>query len=139
MALYNITGMPIALCLCVGIAFLLIFLPKIPLSIAQARQAGGYDNLNPREQQANLAGWGARARNAHANGFESFPPFAAGVIVAYLGHANERWTTILAVVYLAARTLYPFVYMANLGTLRSLVWGVGFAATAGLFALPLFQ
>jgi uncharacterized MAPEG superfamily protein len=123
--------------LCVGVAFLLVYLPKVPLSIAMARQPEGYDNKNPRAQQAKLTGWGERARNAHANAFESFPPFAAAVLVAQAAHADAKWTTILAVTYCVARAIYPFIYMANIGTLRSLVWTVGFGATIGLFALPL--
>ena len=134
----SIPRMSVAL-LCVGIAFLLIYLPKIPLSMAQAKAPGGYDNLNPREQQAKLTGWGARARNAHANAFEAFPPFAAAVLVATVAKGDPHWTDILALVHVGARSVYPLVYIANLGALRSLVWLVGFAATAGLFALPLFH
>jgi uncharacterized MAPEG superfamily protein len=124
--------------LCVGIAFLLIFLPKLPLSYAMAKEGSGYDNKNPREQQARLTGWGARARAAHMNAFEAFPGFAAAVVVAHLAHADAAWSARLAIAFVAARALYPVIYMANLGTLRSLVWSVGFAATVGLFFLPLF-
>jgi len=123
---------------CVGIAFLLVYLPKVPLSIAMAKQPEGYDNENPRAQQAKLTGWGERARNAHANAFESFPAFAAAVLVAHLAHADAKWSANLAIAYCAARAIYPVVYMANLGTLRSAVWTVGFGATCALFALPLF-
>ena len=121
---------------CVFVAFLLIYLPKIPLSLAMAKEGKGYDNANPRAQQDRLTGWGLRAKNAHANAFESFPPFAAAVVVAHLAHADPKWMTILAVAYVAARAIYPFIYMANLATLRSLVWSIGFGATAGLFMLP---
>ena len=123
--------------LCVGIAFLLIYLPKIPLSVAMGKQPEGYDNKDPRGQQAKLTGWGQRARNAHANAFESFPAFAASVFVAHLGHGNEKYAAILAITYCVARAIYPLIYMANLGTARSGVWTIGFGATCGLFALPL--
>ncbi len=125
--------------LCVFIAFLLIYLPKIPLSVAMGKQPEGYDNNNPRAQQAKLTGWGERARNAHANAFESFPAFAAAVFVAHLAHANEKYSAILAITYVVARTIYPLVYMANVGVVRSAVWSVGFGATCGLFALPLLM
>lgn len=123
---------------CVLIAFLLIYLPKIPLSVAMAKEGAGYDNKSPREQQARLTGWGARARAAHMNAFESFPPFAAAVVIAHLAKADPVWSAKLAIAHVAARTVYPLIYMANLGTLRSLVWGVGFLATIGLFVLPFF-
>jgi uncharacterized MAPEG superfamily protein len=124
--------------LSVGVAFLLVYVPKLPLSVAMAKQPDGYDNKNPRAQQAKLTGWGERARNAHNNGFESFPGFAAAVFVAELGHADPKWSANLAITYCVARLVYPVVYMANLGMLRSAVWTIGFGATCALFALPLF-
>jgi uncharacterized MAPEG superfamily protein len=120
-------------------AFLLVYLPKVLTSVAMAKMPGGYDNKEPRAQQAKLAGWGARAQASHMNGFESFAPFAAAVLVATSAHADPKWTAILSITHVAARAVYPFVYVANLGTLRSAVWTLGFAATAGLFALPLFS
>ena len=121
---------------CVLIAFLLVYLPKIPLSAAMAKEGKGYDNNTPRAQQERLTGWGTRARAAHLNGFEAFAPFAAAVIIAHLAHADAKWSAILAITHVVARTIYPLIYLANIGVLRSLVWGVGFFATIGLFVLP---
>jgi uncharacterized MAPEG superfamily protein len=59
------------------------------------------------------------------------------VLVAVVAHADPKWTNILALTHVVSRGVYPFVYLANLGTLRSAVWTVGFGATAALFALPL--
>lgn len=123
--------------LCVLLAFLSIYFAKVPLAVAMARAPEGYDNAHPREQQARLAGWGKRAAAAHANGFEAFPGFAAGVVMATLAHADPWWTTALSVTFVVVRCVYPFLYMANVDKLRSLVWGVGFSATIGLFVLSL--
>lgn len=124
---------------CVLAAFLLAYLPKIPLSMAMAKAPGGYDNREPRTQQQALTGWGRRALAAHQNAFEAFPPFAASVMVAHLAHASAGVSSALALTHVAARTIYPVLYLANVATLRSLVWGVGFVATAGLFLAPLFS
>jgi uncharacterized MAPEG superfamily protein len=121
--------------LCVFLAFLLIYLPKIPLSVAMAKSAGGYDNRHPRDQQAALEGWGKRAAAAHANGFESFAPFAAAVLVAHVVRADPQMSTMLAIVHVLARTAYPVVYIAGIHMLRSLVWVIGFGATVALFVL----
>jgi uncharacterized MAPEG superfamily protein len=123
--------------ICLPIAFALIYLPKIPLSMAMARQPEGYDNANPRDQQAKLSGWGRRAAAAHANGFEAFPPFAAGVLAAHVSGASPHWAAIFAVTHVVMRTIYPAVYIANLSTVRSLVWTVGFAASMALLVLPI--
>ena len=125
--------------LCVFVAFALTFASKGPVALAMARQPGGYDNSSPRDQQAGLRGWGRRALAAHLNGFEAFPAFAAAVLVALHGNADPTWTARLAVTFVAARVLYVPLYIADLSSIRSVVWGVGFVATAGLFLLPLID
>jgi uncharacterized MAPEG superfamily protein len=122
--------------LCVFFAWLLIFAPKIPLSVAMAKAPGGYDNKHPRDQQDRLTGWAARAKAAHLNGFESFPPFAAGVVIAHLAGLDPYRASLLAITFVVARALYPVLYILDLDYLRSGVWGVGLLATAGLYLLP---
>lgn len=124
--------------LCIGIAFLLLYLSKIPVAIAMHR-AGGYDNRNPREQQAQLTGWGRRALAAHQNAFEAFAPFAAGVLVAQVGGADPAWSARLALSFIAARLLYNAFYLADLPTLRSVVWMVGTLCSGGLIFLGVFS
>jgi uncharacterized MAPEG superfamily protein len=120
---------------CIFIAFLLIYFPKLPLSVAMAKSPGGYDNRQPRDQQASLEGWGRRAAAAHANGFESFAPFAAAVLTAHVVRADPQTSATLAIVHVVARAIYPVVYMAGIHVLRSTVWVIGFGATIGLFIL----
>lgn len=123
--------------LCLPIGFALVFAPKIPLSMAMAREPEGYDNAKPRDQQAKLTGWGRRAAAAHANAFESFPGFAAGVLASHVTGASPKWAAIFAVTYVVARILYPIAYLAGVATLRSLVWTAGFVATLALMVLPI--
>lgn len=123
--------------LCLPISLVLVYLSKLPLAVAMRRLPGGYDNKEPRAQAAKVEGWGRRAAAAHANGFENFPGFAAGVLVAHVTGADPKLATILAVTYVAARALYPVIYIANIHALRSMVWAVGFACTLGLMLLPL--
>ncbi len=122
--------------ICVLIAFVLIYVPKLPLSVAMAKQPDGYDNKNPRAQQDALEGFGARSRGAHYNGFEAFPGFAAAVIIAHLAGANDHRMTVLCVAFVVARGLYIATYLADQDYLRSAVWGVGFLCTVALFCLP---
>lgn len=123
--------------LCIPIAYGLVYLPKVVLSVAMAKQPEGYDNKTPRDQQAKLTGWGKRAAAAHANGFESFAPFGIGVLVATQSGAHPDTAAKLAIAYIVARTIYPFMYLANIDKLRSLIWTMGVAATVGLMLLPL--
>lgn len=125
--------------LCIFLAFLLNMVSKAPVAIAMAWQDGGYDNKNPRVQQAELVGWGRRAVAAHLNGFEAFPAFAAAVLVAAASGADPGWTSRLAVAFVIARVFYIPLYIFNLDLLRSAVWTVGLVATGCLFLLPLFD
>lgn len=122
--------------ICLPIAYGLVFLPKLPLSMAMAKQPEGYDNRHPRDQQAKLTGWGRRAAAAHANGFESFAPFAAGVLACQVTGASPSWAAIFAVAYVVARVLYAAAYIGNIHMLRSAVWSIGFGATVALMLLP---
>jgi len=123
--------------ICLPIGFALVFVPKIPLSMAMARQPEGYDNAHPRDQQAKLTGWGRRAAAAHANGFESFPAFAAGVLASHVTQSSPQWATIFALAYVVSRAIYAFVYVSGMATVRSLVWTIGFASSLALMILPI--
>ncbi len=130
----TMVGIPLA---CLPIAYALVYLPKVPLTVAMARQPEGYDNKNPRDQQARLSGWGKRAAAAHANGFESFAPFAAGVFATQITGASPHWASILSITYVVSRLLYSIAYIGNAATVRSWVWGISFGATLGLMLLPI--
>jgi uncharacterized MAPEG superfamily protein len=121
---------------CVALAFVLIYIPRIFAAVAQGMRPEGFDNKHPRDQQARLEGWGKRAVGAHLNGFEAFAPFAAAVFICHLAHANAGWSTNLAVAFVAARALYIALYIGNVDKVRTAVWGVGFGSTFALFLLP---
>ena len=79
--------------LCLPIALSLVFLPKGPMAMAMARLPGGYNNVDPRDAHQKLSGMGRRAVAAHANGWESFPAFAAGVLACEIGHGDPKWAS----------------------------------------------
>lgn len=121
---------------CLLAAALLHVISKMPMAAAQAREGKGYDNRNPRAQQERLTGWGARARAVHANQIESFPLFAAGVLVATTAAPRVEAIDCLALAYIAARIVYPILYLKDIHMARSLVWSVGFFASLALLASP---
>lgn len=121
---------------CIVAAWVVVYATKLPIAAAQQR-TGRYDNHHPRAQQASLAGWGARALAAHQNGFETFAPFAAAVLVAHILGGPSALVDGLALTFVASRVVYVACYVADLASLRSLVWTVGWLATWGLFLAPL--
>jgi uncharacterized MAPEG superfamily protein len=100
-----------------------------------SRQNGGYDNQNPREWEAKLGGWQARAVAAQNNGFEAAPLFIAAVVLAQQAHADQGRIDTLAMLFIGLRVAYVAVYLLNLGTIRTLVWTAGLATCVAMLTL----
>jgi uncharacterized MAPEG superfamily protein len=124
---------------CLAVGYASIFFPKFAVSVAMKNQPEGYNNKNPRDQQAKLEGWGRRAQASHLNGFEAFPGFAAAVLATLVAGPIRPWDNYFAIIYVVARTVYPLIYIANIDKLRSLVWTAGFVATFGLFVQAILK
>ena len=121
--------------LCVCLAFVLIWVARVPVIVAIWRSDMDFDNELPPRQMAQLEGFGARAVAAHQGLLHSFAPFAAAVVIAHITGADPRRCAVLAVAFVVAQALYVAAYLANVDYLRSLVWLVGFLTILGLFAL----
>ena len=108
------------------------------IGTSYAKFAGGglrsYDNHSPRAQLETVPPKRRRAHWAQLNGFEAFPPFAAGVIVAHLAGAPQVWIDILAMTFVALRVIYTLLYIYDKPSARSLVWLAGLLCVVGLFA-----
>jgi uncharacterized MAPEG superfamily protein len=111
-----------------------VFLPIVATGIAKAG-ARDFDNARPRDWQDTLTGWRRRADWAQRNQYEAFPPFAAGVVIATLAHAPQPMMNLLAGVWVLLRLAYLACYLADRPSLRSIVWGLAFACTIGLFVI----
>ena len=120
---------------CILVASLLPYVWSGAAVKARIDQFGQLDNRHPRAQEAQLEGWGARALGASANGFETFPLFAASVIVAHLCGADAGASATWSLVYVAARILHGLFYVGDLDKLRSLSFGLGQACSFALFVL----
>ena len=107
----------------------------LPYAAAIIAKVGGgrFDNNNPRPWLARQEGFRARANAAQANGFETFPLFAAAVIIAHMLRGPQALVDTLAMVFVAARLVYLGFYLAGIGALRSLTWAVGMAAVIAIF------
>lgn len=108
------------------------------LCAAYAKKVGGFrfeeDNHNPREFFAHAQGLSARANAAQQNGFESFAPFAAAVLVAHAtGNAEQTTVNLLAGLFILFRLAFIYCYVKDLASLRSVMWMGGFVCTVGLF------
>jgi uncharacterized MAPEG superfamily protein len=99
------------------------------------RQFGNIDNSHPRVQQASLTGIGARALAAQQNAWEALAMFTPAVLTAHLNGATAGQASLAAMLFIAARVVHGCLYLADLSTLRSLVWIVGTGSVIWLFVL----
>ncbi|EAR54932.1 putative membrane protein [Photobacterium sp. SKA34] len=109
-------------------AALLPYIAKIPLAVAM-HKAGGYDNNHPREQQAKLDGFGARALAAHQNAFESLIIFAMAVLLAIATSTTNENIQFLALLHIGFRVIYHILYLTNHGILRSISWTIAISCS----------
>jgi uncharacterized MAPEG superfamily protein len=109
-------------------------------TIAPAKALGhrDFNNAAPREPAFYEHPVRQRALGAHINGLESFPFFAAAVILAELRQAPQEWIDALALAFLVARVAFVIAYVANQSTLRTVLWNAAFAFNLGLFFLSGF-
>jgi uncharacterized MAPEG superfamily protein len=124
------------LIVCLLITVLLPYFVKIPMSYAM-QKAGGYDNNYPREQQARLTGFGARAFAAHQNCFESLAVFSTAALAAIATNHVTATVQTLAIIYVVSRVLYNFLYLMNWAALRSTVWFIGLVCCVSILWLCL--
>lgn len=97
------------------------------------QQLGYIDNQKPRQQASKLTGIGARCYAAQQNSWEALALFSAAVLCAFLMGASAEQMLLPAQIFFASRIIYIGCYLANLGTLRSIVWIIGLAACISLF------
>ncbi|PRQ08804.1 MAPEG family protein [Enhygromyxa salina] len=120
---------------CVLVAFVSIWLARIPVFVALGRSEQDFDNKQPARQLASLEGFGARAVAAHRGLIDFFAPFAAAVVIAHICGADPRRSAVLAIAFVVSELLYVTAYLANADYLRSFVWLIGVFTILGLFGL----
>ena len=99
----------------------------------------GVDPDAPRVGVGELVGQSLRAYGAHLNGLETFPWFAAAVIVSHMVGGPSRIVDILAVVYILLRTGHMAAYIGGRQPLRSAAFGLAQFVAVAIFVSPLFR
>jgi uncharacterized MAPEG superfamily protein len=99
--------------------------------------AKGYDNHDPRHWMARQEGYRARADAAQQNSLEAFPFFAAGMVLAMMGKADQAVVEQCGWFFLAMRVAYIYLYVADQAKLRSIVWILGYGAVIRLYLLAI--
>ena len=103
-------------------------------AMAAQPQRGLKWNTGPRDEPIVLTGVAGRLERAFANFRETFPFFAALVVVDYLGGRLGALTSIGALIYVIARAIYVPLYAFGVPYARSLVWVVSLVGILMLLA-----
>lgn len=112
-------------------------IPFLSTLLAKSRGFTPRDNRQTRQWQAQLTGWRLRAHWAHQNALETFPMFAAALIVAHMGAPASSVAVALAYAYPALRMLYLVAFIGDQGALRSTIWFASMGVVAALFGVAL--
>ena len=121
---------------CIFGAVILYLLTIAPFKAANGRS---FDNSKPRDPTFYDNPLRARALGAHLNGIETFPFFAAAVLLAEFRSAPQNLINELAVLFVIVRIAYVLTYIGNRPTLRSILWNIGFVINVAIFFLPLWR
>jgi uncharacterized MAPEG superfamily protein len=95
-----------------------------------------FDNSKPRDPAFYEDSIAARALGAHQNGIEAFPFFAAAILLAEFRGCPQRLIDELAILFVIVRIAYVLTYLGDRPTLRSILWGLGFAINIAIFFMP---
>jgi len=113
-----------------GYAALLQFVQFIVMAVPVSLQLGVAYTGGNRDEQQQAEGVPGRLKRALDNHFEGLILFTIAVVVIVLGEASDSLTERCAWTYLWARVLYVPAYASGIFLVRSLIWSIGFAATA---------
>lgn len=120
-----------------GYAALLQVAQFIVMAVPVNLQLGVAYTAGNRDEQLQATGVPGRLKRALENHSEGLILFTIAVLVVVLGEASNPMTENCAWAYLWARILYVPAYASGIFLVRSLIWSVGFAATAIMLILAL--
>jgi len=122
---------------CLLIAVILPILWSWVSGYYRQKQFGAVDNKNPRVQNAQLTGAGARAVAAQSNAWEALAIFTAATMASQLLGADAEKMATASMVFIVARIFHGIFYIADKDILRSLSFLVGFGCCIWLFVMAM--
>ncbi len=108
---------------CLAWSVLLGLIHIIAAANARTLELGVKWNMSARDgDPAKLSPLTGRLLRAQSNFFETFPLFAASILMVVLTDSLSVYSYWGAVLYLGARTIYLPLYAFGISVIRSLIW-----------------
>ena len=123
--------------------FVLMMLCILPITCAwvsgyfRHQQLGVVDNKNPRVQNAQLTGAGARAVAAQLNAWEALAVYSAALLALTISQVPSESYTTLTLVLLGCRVAHALCYIINQDILRSFAFLGSYGISIYLLVLAL--
>jgi uncharacterized MAPEG superfamily protein len=123
--------------------FVLMMLCILPIACGwisgyfRHQQLGVVDNKNPRQQNAQLTGAGARAVAAQLNAWEALAVYAAALLALTISQVPAASYATLTLVVLGCRIAHAVCYITNQDLLRSAAFLGGFGICIYFFVMAL--
>ena len=116
-----------------GIYGLVVFVTTFAQILSAQAQVGLPSLIRPRDDMPNLTGIAGRFERAQINNTFAMAMFAPAILVLAQKGMFTSHTLLAAQVFLIARILYVPLYAIGLPFARTIVWRIGFLATAWLY------
>lgn len=124
-----------------GLAVVVGFIQLLWAAWAARQQQGFHWAKGPRDDERPVTGMAARLERAFRNFMETFPLFAAALLLDALADKRGLLTLLGSSLYLLGRIAYVPLYAYGVAGWRSIVWAVSvlglLLVTAALFMPPL--
>ena len=112
----------------------LVVIVTILVQVITAQAQVGLEMLvKPRDDMPKLTGTAGRMERAQLNSIVAMALFAPAILILAHKGLSTPTTLLCAQAFLIARILYVVVYAMGLPWARTIVWLVGFVATAYLY------
>lgn len=121
------------------LACLLAFIHSAIYSTVVLRQLGIPYSAGPRDENLQPSGMAGRLRRAHVNFLETFPIFAAAVLVAHVTGSADATTALASQVYVIFRALYLPAYVSGIAYVRTAIWFVATGAILVILSAPWYS
>lgn len=110
---------------CLALATVLGIVQMSLGAVASRGQQGLKWASGPRDEPSPVTGGAGRLQRAFANFLETYPFFAAAILMVLVSETRGGLSEAGAITYLAARVVYVPLYASGIPRIRSLVWFVG--------------
>ena len=121
-----------------GMIFTAVLLYLLTLAPVKALGHRDFKNSDPRAPGFYEKPLRKRAYGAHVNGIETFPFFAAAVLLAEFRACPQVLIDSLAAAFVGVRLAFVLAYLGGKPTVRTLLWNLGFAINTAIFFMPMW-